>query len=63
VDELNLTPNIVPAHPPNLSLSDHVDGFITLKVMPWGLAFSPTANRVVDTVVSGQPQLRNTCPN
>src|SRR5260370_42058928 len=31
VDELILTPNISPAHPSNLSLSHHVDRFITLN--------------------------------
>ena len=31
VDELILTPNIRPAHPSNLSLSHHVDRFITLN--------------------------------
>jgi hypothetical protein len=31
VDELNLTPNIVPLHPPNLPLPDHIDGFVTLN--------------------------------
>ena len=30
VDELNLTPNIRSAHPPNLPLPQHVDGLITL---------------------------------
>jgi hypothetical protein len=31
VEELILTPNIGPAHPSNLSLSQHVDCFITLN--------------------------------
>src|ERR1022692_1425028 len=31
VDELILTPNISPAHPSNLSLSQHVDRFVTLN--------------------------------
>jgi hypothetical protein len=31
VDELILTPNILPAHPSNLSFSQHVDCFITLN--------------------------------
>ena len=31
VDELNLTPNISSAHPPNLPLPDHVHRLITLN--------------------------------
>ena len=40
VDELNLTPNIVPFHPPNLPLPYHIDGFVTLNRSPCRLEFS-----------------------
>ncbi len=40
VDELNLTPNIVPAYPPNLPLPDHVHGFVALNRSPRRLEFS-----------------------
>ena len=40
VDELNLTPNIVPVHPPNLPLPYHIDGFVTLNRSPCRLEFS-----------------------
>jgi hypothetical protein len=31
VDELDLTPNIFPAYPPSLPLTDHVHGFVALN--------------------------------
>jgi hypothetical protein len=31
VDELNLTPNIVPIHPPSLPLPDHIHRLIPLN--------------------------------
>ena len=40
VDELNLTPNIFPAYPPNLPLTDHVHGFVALNRSPRRLEFS-----------------------
>src|SRR5216684_3867568 len=40
VDELNLAPNICPAHPPKLSLPHHVDRFITLDRSPRRLKLS-----------------------
>ena len=40
VDELNLAPNICPAHPPNLPLPHHVDRFITLDRLPRRLKLS-----------------------
>src|SRR6266849_4344953 len=40
VDELNLAPNICPAHPPNLPLPHHVDRFITLDRSPRRLKLS-----------------------
>ena len=42
VDELNLTPNIVPIHPPNLPLPYHIDGFVTLNRSLRRLEFSET---------------------
>jgi hypothetical protein len=40
VDELNLAPDICPAHPPNLPLPQHVDRFITLDRSPHRLKLS-----------------------
>src|SRR5712692_5032476 len=40
VDELNLTPNIVPLHPPNLPLPHHVHRLITLNGSLRRLEFS-----------------------
>src|ERR1700682_4483283 len=40
VDELNLTPNISSAHPPNLPLPYYIDGFVTLNRSPCRLEFS-----------------------
>jgi hypothetical protein len=40
VDELNLTPNIVPLHSPNPPLPGHIDGFVTLNRSPCRLEFS-----------------------
>src|ERR1700680_644829 len=40
VDELNLTPNISSAHPPNLPLPHHVDRLITLNGSLRRLEFS-----------------------
>jgi len=40
VDELNLTPNIVPIHPPNLPLPYYIDGFVILNRSPCRLEFS-----------------------
>ena len=40
VNELNLAPNIRAAHPPNLSLADHVNGFLALNRSPCRLEFS-----------------------
>ena len=40
VDELILTTNISPAHPSNLSLTQHVDRFITLNRSPRCLELS-----------------------
>jgi hypothetical protein len=40
VDELNVTPNIRPAHPPNLPLPQHVHRLITLNGSPRRLEFS-----------------------
>jgi hypothetical protein len=40
VDELNLTPNITSAHPPNLPLPQHVHGFVTLNRSMRRLEFS-----------------------
>ncbi len=40
VDELILTPNISPAHPSNLSLSQHVDRFVTLNRASRRMEFS-----------------------
>src|SRR5229473_6778431 len=40
VDELNLTPNISSAHPPNLSLPQHVHRLITLNGSLRRLEFS-----------------------
>ncbi len=37
---MNLTPNIVPAYPPNLPLPDHVHGFVALNRSPRRLEFS-----------------------
>ena len=34
VDAVNLSPNIRPAHPPRLSLPDHVQGFVALDGSP-----------------------------
>ena len=34
LDELNLTPNIVSAHPAHLALPDHVHGFVALNGSP-----------------------------
>ena len=40
IDELNLTPNIFPAYPPSLPLTDHVHGFVALNRSPCRLEFS-----------------------
>src|SRR5712691_7035101 len=40
IDELNLTPNIFPAYPPNLPFPDHVHGFVALNRSPCRLEFS-----------------------
>ena len=40
VNELNLAPNLCPAHPPNLPLPQHVDRFITLDRSPRRLKLS-----------------------
>jgi hypothetical protein len=40
VDELNLTPDIVPIRPPNLPLPYHIDGFVTVNRSPCRLEFS-----------------------
>jgi hypothetical protein len=40
VDELNLTPNIFPAYPTSLPLTDHVHGFVALNRSPCCLEFS-----------------------
>jgi len=40
VDEVNLSPNIYPAHPPNLPLPHYVDRFITLDRSPRHLKLS-----------------------
>jgi hypothetical protein len=42
VDELNLTPNISSAHPPNLPLPHHVHRLITLNRSLRRLEFSET---------------------
>ena len=40
IDELNVTPNIVPVHPPSLPLPDHVYSLVTLNGSPSRLEFS-----------------------
>ena len=40
VDELNLLPNIRTAHPPRLTLPDHVHGFVSLDRSPRRVEFT-----------------------
>jgi hypothetical protein len=52
VDELNLPMEIISCHPSNLSLPDHVDGFIALNGSPGRLEFSE-APLGVDSMFDG----------
>ena len=47
VNELNLAPNIRAAHPPNLSLADHGDGFLAPEFSEARLGLHATRDRSV----------------
>jgi hypothetical protein len=50
VDELNLTPKIIPVQPPNLTLPDHMDGFVALDRSTSCLEFSESLLGVYSTL-------------